>query len=271
MSLKLALVQMDIAWHDRASNHSKAGDFIAQACDKGAEIVVLPEMFSTGFSMETELTAETLSGETPSFLRAKAEEYGIWLIGGFALQKDGGKPHNVALAVNPRGKDMALYSKIHRIALLEEDRHYDAGSLPVSFDLAGIRSACLICYDLRFPELFRCVADSCGLVIVIASWPASRQAHWDVLLKARAVENQFYVAGVNRVGHGNGLDFTGGSAILDPLGETLAHAGDEERLIMAEIQPEHPTRVRRDLPFLRDRQKHLFEKAGSVNPARDSN
>jgi predicted amidohydrolase len=266
MRLTLALIQMNIQWHDRPANHSKAGDFISLAVQKGADVVVLPEMFSTGFSMDTDYTQESISGETPSFLRAKAVEHGIWVIAGFALQKKDGKPNNVALAVNPQGEDVALYSKIHRIALLEEDQYYDSGDLPVQFDCAGITCSCLICYDLRFPELFRSLADTCGIVVVLASWPATRQTHWDILLKARAVENQFYVAGVNRVGHGNGLDFTGGSVILDPLGETLAHAGDQEGIILADIDPAHPREVRDSLPFLRDRQAHIFKRAFNTPP-----
>lgn len=265
MSLHLALIQMDIQWHDRPANFATARRLALKAKEEGADVLVLPEMFATGFSMETAITGEPLTGETPAFLRSLASEFGMGVVGGFALQHGRETPRNVALAVDPRGDDTALYTKIHRIGLLEEDLHYAPGTLPVPFDLNGLPSACFICYDLRFPELFRCVADACSLVLVIASWPSPRQEHWDLLLRARAVENQCYVAGVNRVGHGGGHDFTGGSVVLDPLGECLAHAGDREALITATVDPERVREVRKSFPFLRDRQRRLFALAGGLD------
>jgi len=263
MTLKLALTQMDVTWHDRAANHRTAERLSSQAKEAGCGGVVLPEMFSTGFSMETGVTAETLSGPTPSFLRTLASNLDLWVTGGFALARDDAPPWNAALSVSPDGRDAALYTKIHLIGLLGEDRHYGPGSLPVPFDMGGVRTACFICYDLRFPELFRCVVPGCDLILVIASWPEARRAHWAALLQARAVENQCYVAGVNRVGEGGGQAFAGGSVILDPLGETLAQAGDGETVISAEIDPGFVSRVRRDFPFLRDRQRRLFERAAA--------
>ena len=265
MSLRLALIQMNVQWHDRPANHVTARRLAMEAKEAGADAVVLPEMFATGFSMETELTGEPLTGETPAFLRSLASELGMSVVGGFALRHGRETPRNVALAVDPHGNDVALYAKIHRIALLEEDLHYAPGTLPVPFDLNGLPSACFICYDLRFPELFRCVADACSLVLVIASWPASRQEHWDLLLRARAVENQCYVAGINRVGHGGGHDFTGGSVILDSLGESLAHAGDREAVIAATLDAERVREIRGRFPFLRDRQPRLFALAGGLD------
>jgi len=267
MSLRLALIQMDITWHDREANQASARKLATRARDDGARVIVLPEMFSTGFSMDTEVTAEALSGSTPAFLRSLASDLGAWVIGGFALAVEGARPQNASLAVDPTGTDAALYTKIHQISILDEDRHYDPGHLPAPFRLEGLGAACFICYDLRFPELFRAAADACGLVIVIASWPEIRQAHWNALLRARAVENQCYVAGVNRVGEGGGNDFAGGSMILGPLGTPLAEAGDGESILQADIDPDHVRGVRERFPFLRDRQPHLFELAGSFQKA----
>jgi omega-amidase len=112
--------------------------------------------------------------------------------------------------------------------------------------------ACFICYDLRFPELFRAVANTCMLIIVIASWPDARQGHWETLLKARAIENQCYVIGVNRVGEGGGYSFIGGSAIIDPSGETIAEGREKETLLVAEIDPEKVREIRSIYPFLKD-------------------
>lgn len=248
--LRLALAQMDIAWHDREKNFRTARRLAEKAGQSGARALILPEMFSTGFSMDTEITAETLSGPTPCFLRSLASELGLWIIGGFALTGENNTPRNIALAVTPEGRDAALYAKIHLISLMHEDRHYAPGSVPVLFNLDGVRTACFICFDLRFPELFRSVARDCDLILVIASWPKARQAHWEALLKARAIENQCFVAGVNRVGTGGGYEFAGGSIILDPMGAVPAQAEAAEALIAGDVDPEFVARTRKEFPFL---------------------
>lgn len=257
--MKVAGVQMDIAWHDREANFRKVRELGAQAKAAGSQLLVLPEMFSTGFSMDVSVTAEPQDGPTPTFLRGLARELQLAVVGGLVLSRQGGRPQNASLAVGPDGRDLALYAKIHPIALLEEDRHYDSGDLPRPFAYGGAGMACFVCYDLRFPELFRTVVDGVGLIMVIASWPSSRQAHWDVLLKARAIESQCFVMGVNRVGEGGGYAFGGGSAVVDPLGNVLVHGGTEERLMTAEIDLSEVARVRDEMPFLRDRKSHLFK------------
>jgi len=256
--MKVAAVQMDIAWHDREANHAKARHFAEQAKAAGADLLVLPEMFSTGFSMDVSVTAETLDGPTPRLFRSMAGAMNMAVVGGFVLKGRSARPQNVSLAVGPDGKDLALYAKIHQIGILGEDGPYDPGDQPVPFDLSGVRAAAFVCYDLRFPELFRAVVDQCGLIMVIASWPSTRQAHWDVLLRARAIESQCFVVGVNRVGEGGGLLFTGGSAIVDPLGQVLAHGGDKETLVMADLDLAKVQEVRSTLPFLKDRKPHLL-------------
>ena len=258
--MKVAAVQMDIAWHDRKANHDKARRLAEQAKGAGAGLFVLPEMFSTGFSMDVSVTAETLDGPTPSLFRSIARAMNITVVGGFVFKGQSARPQNVSLAVGPDGNDLALYAKIHQIGILGEDGSYDPGDQPVPFDLPGLRAAAFVCYDLRFPELFRAVVDECGLIMVIASWPSTRQAHWDILLRARAIESQCFVVGVNRVGEGGGLLFTGGSAIIDPLGQVLAHGGDKETLVVADVDPDKVEEVRSTLPFLKDRKAHLLSK-----------
>jgi omega-amidase len=256
--MKVAALQMDIAWHDRHANHVKARDLAIQAKKRGTDLVILPEMFSTGFSMDTSITPEPLNGPTPTLLRSLARELEMAVVGGFVLARENAGPQNVSLAVDHHGKDLALYAKILQIPILGEDAHYEPGDRPMPFDLQGFRAACLVCYDLRFPELFRALVDECGLILIIASWPAVRQAHWDILLQARAVESQCFVVGVNRVGEGGGNIFTGGSAIIDPAGEILAHGGDKENLVIADIDPARVAEIRSAMPFLQDRKPHLF-------------
>ncbi len=256
--MKVAALQMDIAWHDKQANHIKARELATQAKKRGADIVILPEMFSTGFSMDTSITPEPLNGPTPTLLRSLACELEMAVVGGFVLAREKAGPQNVSLAVDHHGNDLALYAKIHQIPILGEDAHYEPGDTPMPFDLQWFRAACLVCYDLRFPELFRALVDECGLILIIASWPAVRQAHWDILLQARAVESQCFVVGVNRVGEGGGNIFKGGSAIIDPAGEILAHGGDKENLVIADIDPARVTEIRSTMPFLQDRKPHLF-------------
>jgi omega-amidase len=258
--MKLAAAQMDIAWHDRSTNHQKVRRIAAQAKKAGAELLVLPEMFATGFSMDTSVTAESLEGATPTLLRMLARELGLAIVGGFVLVREGGGPQNVSLAVDGAGNDLALYAKIHQIGLLGEEQNYQPGDWPSIFRLKQISASCFVCYDLRFPELFRLVVDRCELVMVIASWPAVRQLHWDLLLRARAVESQCFVVGVNRVGQGGDLNFVGGSAVIDPFGQIIAHGGDAEGLIVADIDPAQVAQARSSMPFLKDRKPHLFKK-----------
>ena len=256
--MKVAAVQMDIVWHDRSVNHDKARRMAAQAKEAGADLLVLPEMFSTGFSMDTSITVEPLDGPTPMLLRSLARDLDMTVVGGFVLERDEAGPQNVSLAVDRKGNDLALYAKVHQIGLLEEDANYEPGKWPVIFEMEDIGATCFVCYDLRFPELFRAVVDRCGLILVIASWPAVRQLHWDILLQARAVESQCFMVGVNRVGEGGGHTFLGGSAVIDPLGLILAHEDDKETLLLADIDPAMVKEIRSTLPFLKDRKPHLL-------------
>lgn len=250
--MKIASLQMDIAWHDRQANYDKVRKFAKKAKEVGSDLLILPEMFSTGFSVDTSATVEPLHGDTAEFLRSIARENSIHVIGGFALSRQSEIPQNVSLAINRKGQDVALYAKTHLISILDEDKSYKAGDRPVTFNLDEISIACFICYDLRFPELFRAVANACTVIIVIASWPDARQSHWEALLKARAIENQCYVIGVNRIGEGGGYSFIGGSAIIDPSGETIAEGKEEETLLVAEINPEKVRENRSTYPFLKD-------------------
>jgi predicted amidohydrolase len=256
--MRIAAAQMDLAWEDRSANHDKAYGLAKQAREEGAELFILPEMFPTAFSLDTTITAESMDGPTPVLLRAIAKEFNLYVVGGFILKSNMGGQQNVALVVDPSGDDRARYAKIHPIKLLDEHTVHDPGTTPVMFELGDFGASCFICYDLRFPEIFRAVADESALIMVIASWPASRQKHWDLLLKARALENQCFVVGVNRVGQGGGLDFTGGSAVIDPYGEVRAHAGESEKLLVSDVALAEVAKIREELPFLKDRKTHVI-------------
>jgi predicted amidohydrolase len=251
--IKMAGLQLDVAWEDRRANFEKVRGFAQTAVEEGVRVLVLPEMFSTGFSLNPSVTAEPPDGETPTFIRELARDFGLVVIGGYVQQRQNGKGANAALAVDSNGVMLAEYFKAHLFTFMDEEKSHDSGSGPRAFVLDGMEMTCFVCYDLRFPEMFRLVAEGASMVFVIASWPKDRQRHWDILLPARAVENQFYVMGVNRVGSGGGYSFTGGTTIIDPMGNTIAHGGKDEGLVIAKIDTDMAADTRARLPFLKDR------------------
>ena len=258
--MKIAVAQMNIVWNDKKANYIKAASFAKIASKEGADLIAFPEMFTTGFTTDIHFAAESFDGQTPSLMCSIARKHKLMVIGGYVQSQKNGRPLNVSLSVDKNGTSLATYAKIHLISLLNEDKSCSAGYLPVTFKLEKIRAASLICYDLRFPELFRLLADQCGLIFVIASWPSVRQAHWDILLPARAVENQLFIVGVNRVGNGGGHNFTGGSTVIDPAGRVIASGGSHESLFFADIDLSMVQKIRREMPFLKDRKKHIFQK-----------
>lgn len=251
--MKVALVQMDIAWEDREKNLVRAADFIRAAGEQGCDVAVLPEMFSTGFSMNLGKTVEDTKGPTASFLSDSAMRHSIYVIGGFAAKGTGAKGRNIALACGRDGAVLAAYAKMHPFCLAGEHEHFEAGSAQAVFELDGVPSSVFICYDLRFPESMRPVARKVLAVFVIANWPSERIGHWDALLKARAIENQCFAVGVNRTGRdANGLVYPGGSVIFGPQGEQVCKAGELEELTICAIDPSRAEIVREKFPFLDD-------------------
>ena len=253
-TMRIAALQLDTRWEDRVANYNRVRSYARQAHEQGADLFVLPDMFATGFSLNTAFTAEPEGGPTAAFLRELAQENRFSVLGGFVLQTEGGRGHNVARMVDPDGRIVSTYAKTHLFTYTGEHQHHAPGDGPVTFPLAGGRASAMICYDLRFPEIFRRVVSECWLMMVIAAWPTARQRPWDILLPARAVENQSFFLGLNQVGRdGNGNTYTGGSALYDPLGVCVAHAGAAEKLMVADLQPARVAEVRTHLPFLQDR------------------
>jgi predicted amidohydrolase len=250
--MKIAALQLDIEWENRSANFARVGQFAEESAKEGVDLLILPEMFSTGFSMNPRVTAEDSNGKTACFLRDLAKRHSMAIVGGLVLKGSSDKGRNAALVVARSGDDIATYTKTHLFSFMGEDRYHEPGTGPVVFDYEGMSCACFICYDLRFPNIFQAVAQQCQIFLVIASWPAARQEQWDVLLRARAIENQCYVVGVNRVGTGDGLPYSGGSAIIDPLGNVIKTQKESEALLISEINPTLVHEVREAMPFLKD-------------------
>jgi omega-amidase len=217
-------------------------------------------MCTSGFTMDVDNFAELLDGARVAQLARMAQSHSVWLIAGVPTRDAGATGHtarNSALVFDPAGELAAVYHKQRLFAYADEQRSYSEGDGAVVVNIDGLRVSPFICYDLRFPELFRRVAAQVDVLVVIASWPAARRAHWDVLLRARAIENQSYVIGVNRIGEGGSLTYNGGSAAYGPWGASLdavAVAG-VEHVSLVTVSAREVERVRAAYPFLPDAER----------------
>jgi predicted amidohydrolase len=251
--MKLLAVQHDIQWEDKEANFAKVRKLVENASPATGGLVVLPEMFATGFSTRLEVTKEERQGPTAAFLRSLADETGCAVMGGYVQATTGGLGQNVVLCVAPDGQELAHYVKQQPFTLGGEREVHAPGCEPCVFDYAGMRIAPLICYDLRFPELARAtVALGAEVLVFIASWPVKRAQHWVTLLQARAIENQAWVVGVNRCGTDPHFLYPGRTLVVDPHGNIIADAADREQVLQAYLDPAVVRQWRAEFPALRD-------------------
>jgi omega-amidase len=240
-------LQWDLIWEDKPANFSRAQQLLAETPPEPGSLLILPEMFSTGFSHNLELTEEADNGPSREFLARIAEKYNVCALGGRIC---GSK--NEALALAPSGKTLARYAKIKPFRPGGEI--YSPGTETAIFEWSGAKICPFVCYDLRFPELFR--AEMKGnrpeVFIVIASWPETRISNWLALLKARAIENQAFVIGVNRTGADPTFAYPGHSVVFDYSGECLVDAGGISGSVVASLNLEALREYRKKLPFLED-------------------
>ncbi len=249
--MKVAVVQHDIAWEDQAATFARLEPQIVAAAATGARLIVLSEMFSTGFSMSPAIR-EPFDGPASTFLRQQATIHNVWIVGSCAeVPVEGGLPFNTMVLAGPDA--VHRYRKIHPFTYGGEDQHFQAGTDFVSVTVEGIRLSLFVCYDVRFANEFWARAHDTDAYVVVANWPESRRLHWQSLLQARAIENQAYVIACNRVGEGGGLMYSGDSRIIDPLGEIVASAARTEALVVADVDAGHVAAVRDKFRFLQDR------------------
>ncbi len=251
--MKIFCCQHDIVWENKEANHARVRELLAGVTIPPGSLVLLPELFSVGFSMEVARISEGDERETENFLAQTAQEMGIYLLGGVVNLGADGRGRNQSVVFSPEGKLLARYSKMQPFSLGGELKHYTPGDETVSFDWQGCVVAPFICYDLRFPEIFRtAVKRGAQFFPVIANWPITRIQHWVTLLQARAIENQAYVAGVNRTGRDPRYNYCGRSIIVNPHGEIIADAGLEEGVISADLDLAGLLTWRAEFPALRD-------------------
>lgn len=251
--MKIYGLQIDSIWENKAANHAKVAALLDRARPEAGSLVVLGEMFATGFSMNVAAIDDSDSRETQDFLSRTAAERKVFLLGGVVTKGAGGLGRNESVVYSPEGKEVARYCKLQPFTPAGEKDNYVAGEDVCLFNWQEFTAASFICYDLRFPELFRVAAKrGANLITVIASWPDVRVDHWLSLLKARAIENQAYVVGVNRCGKDPKLYHSGRSSIFDYSGKLLADAGNEEGWIEADVDLTALNDYRKALPFLAD-------------------
>jgi predicted amidohydrolase len=252
--LTVALGEYDTGWHDPQASIATAGRLVERVSSIGVDLVVLPEMATTGFTMESDRAVPIESNDIQA-LQQIASQNRVWLVAGVALRVNGSSScaTNAAVAIDPTGAIAAVHHKRRLFVPGGEDRAYESGERPTIVDIDGVRFGLFICYELRFAEVFAEVADDVDGMIVIANWPVSRQEHWDALLRARAIENQCFVIGVNRTGVADGLTYSGGSVVYDPWGARVP-AAVASGVRVATVSSAKTRDVRAKYPFLRDRQ-----------------
>ncbi len=261
-TLTITTIQTNLFWENKQANLRMLEEKINSIPEK-TEIVVLPEMFSTGFSMSASSLAETMEGPTIEWMQEVAAKNGIVLTGSIIIEEDK-KYYNRLVWMLPNGK-YGYYDKRHLFAFANEHKHYTAGNKRLIAQVKGWKINLQVCYDLRFPVWARQQIHSTApaegtliepeyhILIYVANWPERRSHAWKTLLCARAIENQCYAVGVNRVGKdGNDIYHSGNSMLIDPLGEVLYHMADDEDIFTITLQKEHEEQIRTKFPFWKD-------------------
>jgi predicted amidohydrolase len=256
--LKIALIQANLVWQNAEQNRNNFSEKINQISEH-VDLIVLPEMFSTGFSLQPTSLAETMQGETVQWMQKTAYEKQC-AIGGSVIISEENKYYNRFLFVHPSGK-IEHYNKRHLFTLAGEEKVYTQGNEKLIVDLKGWKICPFICYDLRFPVWARNV-ENYDVLLYVANWPKPRVAAWDTLLKARSIENMCYTIGVNRIGEDeNNLAYVGHSAAYDCLGEQIAETvSGKEDIAVVTLNKEHLNKVRTTLNFLNDKDSFEIKK-----------
>ncbi|MBN1521151.1 MAG: hypothetical protein JW928_01355 [Candidatus Aureabacteria bacterium] len=265
-TLQVHLVQFSIAWEDQEKNYRNVLALLGKNPPAEGSVVCLPELFSTGYTMRAEKFAENLhQSPTLRFLSGIAQFYECFVIGSLIIRSKSGKPTNSALALSPEGKVLSRYDKIHLLPLGKEHKAYKQGNRTTAFKIKGKLFSILVCYDLRFPELFRILYEkNVSGIFLLANWPAKRHDHWEILTQARAVENQCYLFCVNRTGRDPHHRFKGESRIIDPFGRVLS-SSKSPGVVSKTVDIDHPEEEKKRLPFYSSRAKRIYKKYPPYN------
>lgn len=257
-NLRISMIQSHIIWEDRDENLGYYGELLRRVSGK-TDIAVLPETFTTGFSMDVEKLADTKDGVTISTIKGWAQKYKLAVVGSFIV-KDNGKYFNRAFFITPDGEEY-YYDKRHLFRMAQEDKYFSAGNQKTIVPYKGWNICLQICYDLRFPVWSRNVDNEYDLLIYVANWPEVRKRVWKTLLQARAMENMAFVCGVNRVGiDGKGFVYRGDSMVFSPKGKKLADAGKREEITRTcTLEKKDLIKLREKFPAWQDADRFTIE------------
>lgn len=254
--LSIALIQADLVWEDHEANLARFEEHIRRV-PAGVQLIVLPEMFSTGFSMQPQRLAQTMNGPAVAWMLERSQATGADVTGSLIIKEDG-RYFNRLIWAKPDGR-LACYDKKHLFRYAGEEKIYTPGSRQLLVECHDWKIRPLICYDLRFPIWTRNLDNSYDAAIYVANWPERRAPHWNALLRARAIENQCYVAGVNRVGvDGNGYRYRGDTSLFDPLGRSLAAESHREAVVTGVLSARVLADYRRTFPAWMDADNDLL-------------
>jgi omega-amidase len=258
--VKIFGAQIGSIWEDPAATLKKAEPFIREAADQGGSLICFPEQFATGWDPASRLHVQDRSGPIVSTLRDLAREYGIAILGSFR-EASGSGPRNVCIAVDMNGDELASYAKCHLFTPAGEDQYYIPGDATGIFTLGGMSYGIAICYDLRFSGLFSAYArKGIQAMIVPAAWPASRIGHWELFIRARALEHQMYVIGINTTGITPVDSYNGHSRAADPSGTVIAEPGSGETAFPVSLDRDTIDRIREAFPVARDQNPDLYSR-----------
>lgn len=260
MQLTISLGQIDVQLGNPQANLAAVQEMSAEAARRGSDIIVFPELWSTGYDLENGAVYATSTAEGIfADVRQCAKTHQIAILGSCLSDLGEGRIGNTAVYFDANGRNLGEYSKTHLFRLMAEDQFLAAGSQKTMIESQWGLLGLTICYDLRFPELYRAYAlAGAQLVFVPSEWPHPRLKHWRTLLRARAIENQMFIVACNRVGNSKGTDFFGHSAIIDPWGEAIIEGGEQEMLLTATIDLDQVHEVRAKIPIFKDRRPDVY-------------
>lgn len=257
--MRIALGQIDMGFEEKEKAAQLCHTLFTEAGEKNVDFVVFPEMTLSGFTLCPEVYGEDRkNSKTMAFFKEEAKKNSVAVCYGLPVHEDGIST-NHCIMLDETGEQLADYAKIHPFSFGAEAEHYAGGSALQFCEVKGVPVSPLICYDLRFPEPFQILSEKSKLITVIASWPTPRREHWITLLKARAIENQCFIIGVNRSGEGGGLSYIGDSMVVSPTGEVLAHVEGGNGLTIVDIDLTEVDDYRKSFPVKADRKPLLYQ------------
>lgn len=260
MSVLVSLIQFDVSYGNPEKNKNKVANLIGKAMERKPDIIVLPELWTTGYDLtRLDEIADENAEDTEKFIGDMARQYEVNIVAGSVAKKTNENVTNTMFTFDRSGAVVSEYSKVHLFRLMDEEKYLTAGDSKGLFTLEDFPCASAICYDIRFSEWIRVqTLKGAGVLFVPAEWPAPRTDHWRTLLLSRAIENQCFVVACNRVGNDPKNEFGGHSIIIGPWGEIIAEAGDHEEILHGEIDINEVEEIRKKIPVFEDRRPDLY-------------